>query len=118
MTDKDREVFAFEMTMLAEVFGEQLSEARLAIYFADLAIYDCGHVVDGIRLARKTKRFFPRIADLAECIDEAVEARVQAFIAGQKRIYAMPAAPRMSELMRAGEIRSLPPSQEGEESTT
>lgn len=105
----EREKFAVEMTVLAEVYGEQLSEARLEIYFQDLSPYDLEHVIAGMKQARLTRRIFPKIADLAECIDEAVEARVQRHIAETHARYALASAPRIAELMRAGEIRSLPP---------
>lgn len=111
MTERDREDFAFEMAMLAEVFGEPLSEARLAIYFEDLSIYDWEHVRAGIRLARATKKFFPKIADIAECIDEAVEARVQRHAAQSRGQFALPGDQR-GQLRSAGDLLRLPPKPE------
>ena len=108
MTKEDRQEFAVEMSMLAEVFTEPLSEARLEIYFEDLRVYDFEHVRLGIRLARRTKRFFPKVADIAECIDDAVEARVQAHAMAAKTLYALPSGPRTGELKRASESLRLP----------
>lgn len=108
MTNADRKEFAVEMSMLAEVFGEQLSDTRLEIYFEDLKVYDWEHVALGIRSARASRKFFPKIADIAECIDEAVEARVQRHAATAKAMHALPSGPRMSELRRAGEMFALP----------
>ena len=112
MTRADRAEFAVEMALLAEVFGEQLSETRLEIYFQDLSIYDLGHVVAGLKLARQTRRFFPKPIDISECIDEAVEARVQAHVAAGKAQYGLPAGPRTGQLGRFSDLVALPPKEE------
>lgn len=112
MTQDDRERFGVEMAMLAEVFGEQVSPARLGIYFEDLMVYDWGHVRAGIRLARVSRKFFPKVADICECIDEAVELRVQQHALEARRMHALPSGPRISELQKAGEIFALPPKPE------
>lgn len=110
MTDADRPTFGVEMALLAEVFGEQLSETRLEIYFADLRHFDLEHVRMGIRLARATRKFFPRIADIAECVDEAVEARVQAHAAASRQLVA-PGTARLSAMQSAGQLVSWVPRQ-------
>ena len=109
MTEDHRKAFAVEMAMLAEAFGEQLSSARLEIYFEDLKGYDFEHVVLGIRAARATKKFFPKVADITECIDEAVEAKVQRHAMQVKAQHALPGGPRTSELQRAGTLFQLTP---------
>jgi len=75
MTASDGPVFATELTMVAEVFGERLSESRLRAYFAALEAYSIEDVQAACRGAIKTNRFFPRPADLIEMLEGGVEDR-------------------------------------------
>jgi hypothetical protein len=75
MTNADSAVFAAEMTMMAEVFGEALSAPRIAAYFAALEEHPIEAVQEACRRAIKTQRFFPKPADLAETIHGSLDDR-------------------------------------------
>ena len=75
MTHDDSAVFATEMTMMAEVFGEVLSAPRMQAYFAALEEHHVEVVQEACRRAIKTCRFFPKPADLAEMIDGNLDDR-------------------------------------------
>ena len=68
MTDADRRAFAVEMALLAEVFGEQISETRIAAYFTALEDRALGEVQRAMRTAIRTSRYFPRPVELIEII--------------------------------------------------
>jgi len=75
MTSDDRATFATEMTMLAEVFGEPLSEPRMRAYFAALEEHGITDVQAACRRAIKSSRFFPKPADLIELLSGNLDDR-------------------------------------------
>jgi hypothetical protein len=75
MTNADSAVFATEMTMMAEVYGEKLSEPRLRAYFAALEDYAIEDVQVACRQATKASRFFPKPADLIESLEGGLDDR-------------------------------------------
>lgn len=75
MTSHDSVTFAAEMTMLAEVFGEKLSEPRLRAYFSALEEYPIDAVQQACRRAIKASRFFPKPADLLEMLHGNLDDR-------------------------------------------
>lgn len=77
MTTRDREAFGKFMFALGEAFGEEISAARIEIYFAalgDLAL-------DDIRRSATThvreSKFFPKVAELREAAAGSVTDRAE-----------------------------------------
>jgi hypothetical protein len=66
VTDADRQAFAVEMAIAAEVFGETLSKTRAEAYFQALVDLDIGTVQRAFRRAVRVCKFFPKPADLRE----------------------------------------------------
>ena len=75
MTSRDSVTFATELTMVAEVFGEALSEPRLRAYYAALEEYAIEDVQAACRRAIKASRFFPKPADLIEILHGNLDDR-------------------------------------------
>jgi hypothetical protein len=75
MTARDGPTFATELTMLAEVFGERMSEARMNAYFAALEEFCIEDIQGACRRAIQTSRFFPRPAELIEALEGGLDDR-------------------------------------------
>ena len=73
MTDTDRLEFAQAIGATAEVFSEQVSEARANAYFIALGDFPIGIVKDAFGQAIKRCKFFPKPAELIELIEGSDE---------------------------------------------
>lgn len=69
MQSDDKRVFAAELALTAEVFGEQLSPTRIEAYFLALAEFDVDAVRAALRQSVKVSRFFPKPAEIREVIE-------------------------------------------------
>lgn len=78
MTHEDLPAFTAELTLTAELFGAQLSKARIMAYFQALEDQDWEAVRMGFHLCRRASRFMPMPADLLEQIRGPVEERAAA----------------------------------------
>lgn len=75
MIPADNENFAKALLVLGEVFGEQISEARLEAYRMVLAGYEFQSVESAIQRAMTSLRFFPKPAELVEMIEGNADDR-------------------------------------------
>ena len=70
MRPTDKRAFAEEMARLSEAFAEECSVLRVQAYFEALADYSLLSVVDAMRRAVKSCRFFPRPAAIRDLLEE------------------------------------------------
>ena len=77
MTAADRGRFAVALATLAEVFGEALSSARLESYFQALADLDIDAVEAAAQICMRTRKFFPKPAELREALDGSPEDQAE-----------------------------------------
>jgi hypothetical protein len=75
MTDQDREAFAVLMLGLGETYGEQVSEARMEIYFAALADLTLDAVREASTAHVQAVKFFPRPAEIREAVAGSTDDR-------------------------------------------
>lgn len=75
MTEDDRSRFAEILTALAETYGEELSAARLRLYFAALQDLDIEQVEFAGEKIAGASRFFPRPVEFREVIEGSAEDR-------------------------------------------
>lgn len=68
MTDHDRSKFAEALHVLAETFGEPLSDLRTEAYFDALRDFSIEQVSLATRLSLRTCKFFPRPVELRDLI--------------------------------------------------
>lgn len=70
-TPAERTKFGQAMVVMAEVFGETLSELRLGAYFESLRRFDLAQVEGGIvtATARAGQKFMPKPGEIAEAIE-------------------------------------------------
>lgn len=66
MKPEDQPRFGVELALVAEVFGEALSPAKIDAYFEDLADFDIEHVRAALRECRRCREFFPRPVHVRE----------------------------------------------------
>jgi hypothetical protein len=90
MSRDDFPAFAVELGKTGELFGEVLSESRIAVYFEALAELPIGTVQRGLALARQRCKFFPKPGDVYELVvgtpaDEA-EVAWSRFLDAARRI--------------------------------
>lgn len=78
MTDQDRIQFAEAMHVLAETFGESMTELRTEGYFDALRDFDIQQVNVAVRHALKACRFFPKPVELRELVTGDAEETAQA----------------------------------------
>lgn len=107
MTNTDTEAFAAEMLILAEIYGETVSPARIRAYFAALDDLELPAVRDAMRHAARTSKFFPRPAELRELVEGAVDDRAvfqwaQVVAATKRRSHEMDEAAREAVSMMGG----------------
>lgn len=107
MTQSDSVVFATELTLLAEVFGEQLSKARIGAYFVALEAYAVEDVQAACRRAIKASRFFPKPADLIEMLhgnldDRAVYQWAQVMLRAKGQPHEMDAVAELAVTLMGG----------------
>lgn len=77
MTSDDREDFAKLMLGLGETYGENVSEARMEIYFSALSDFDLLDVRLAADIAVRTSKFFPRPAELREGVTGSQDDRAE-----------------------------------------
>ena len=68
MTRDDFPAFAVELGKTGELFGEVLSESRIAVYFEALLELPIDTVRRGLSLARQRCKFFPKPGDVYELV--------------------------------------------------
>ena len=71
--ETDRAAFALELSTLAEIFAEPVSQARYAGYFEVLKDLDLAVVLSAIRAAARTLKFFPKPAELRELAEGSID---------------------------------------------
>lgn len=87
MTAQDAAVFAEAIGILGEAFNEPVSAVRVKAYFEDLSDFGIAQVVGAMRHARRTGKYFPRVAELREAIEGTAEdAAEQAWAAVLREI--------------------------------
>lgn len=67
----DATTFTRELARLAAAFGEELTDARAAVYLEDLGHIDDATFVAACRRARAECRFFPKIAELLRYVHDS-----------------------------------------------
>jgi len=77
MTVADRKAFALLMAGLAETFAEELSDARMAIYWGALEHLDIETVRAAANTIVRTSTFFPRPAEILNAAAGNVEDRAE-----------------------------------------
>ena len=73
MTRFERPVFAGLMVKLGEIFAEPVSVARIEAYFEILASFEMDAVRDAVSQVTRTLKFFPKPAELLECLQGTPE---------------------------------------------
>lgn len=73
MTAADRGQFAGLMAATAEVYGEQLSDARLELYFSALDDLSLEQLRAALSVHVRTQKFFPRPAEIREAVTGSVD---------------------------------------------
>ena len=74
MKGEDLPAFTAELLLTAELFGAQLSEARIGAYFEALGDQSIRGVLMALRACRERKRFFPLPGDVRELLEEDSES--------------------------------------------
>ena len=75
--ETDFEEFKTDLLTTAELFGETLSAPRILAYFEALADLPLDAVSAGLRLARRSLRFFPKPAEIRDLVLGSVEDRAR-----------------------------------------
>lgn len=75
MTENDRVPFAEFMLALGETYGEQVTDARMEIYFGALSDLPLIDIRRAATIHVRTQKFFPRPSELREAMTGSVEDR-------------------------------------------
>ncbi len=71
MKKQDKKLFIVEMAKTGEAVGESPSEARIEVYFEELADFPLEVVVASLKQARREMKWFPKIPELRDyCNDQ------------------------------------------------
>lgn len=75
MTDHDRKEFARLCALMSQAFDKPMSKVLIGIYFDGLKDFDIEQVEEAINRAVQTKTFLPKVAEIRQLIEGAVEDR-------------------------------------------
>lgn len=116
MTNHDSAEFARLFTLLSQTFDKEASDALAQIYFDGLKDFAIEQVAAAVNQAVRTKKFWPKVAELRELIEGSVDDRAaQAWAAfleaaadgGQASIrFSDPAAARAVDAVFGGWIQA------------
>ena len=105
MNQADRQVFALELTLVAEYKRLEVTPELLQGYFEDLGKYDLAEVVAAIRVARRELIYFPQPAEIIELVRAARTQRLALDRATQKAL--PPPALTAEEVAQAEEAKTV-----------
>ena len=97
MTPKELRAVTEELLKTAELFGEAMSAARIAVYLETLGGRDPGELRRALALTRETCRFFPRPAEVLEAMRGSVEELAEQAWMGVNQAGWAPLGPGFSE---------------------
>jgi hypothetical protein len=82
MTDHDRKEFAQLCALMSQALDRPMSKALIGIYFDGLKDFDIEQVASAVNQAVRTKTFMPKVAELRQLIEGAVDDRAAQAWAG------------------------------------
>lgn len=75
MNQSDQARVVQALTVLAELYGKQLSSGHLALFCDAVSDLDTGEVVEALHTISRTSKFFPVPGDVREVIEGDIEGR-------------------------------------------